>query len=58
MAIGVGFGALGSLAPFPGVARRRDSSRALGPLTEHRVALWLVVALAVGLARITRADGA
>jgi ABC-2 type transport system permease protein len=64
----IGFGAVTSLPPFAGLARWLDTSRALGPLTDHplsplewahagtTLALWLVVPLAVGLARITRAD--
>jgi ABC-2 type transport system permease protein len=64
----IGFGAVGSLPPFAGAARWLDTSRALGPLTDHplsalewahagtALALWLVVPLAAGLARITRGD--
>jgi ABC-2 type transport system permease protein len=62
------FAALGSLAPFRGLARWLDQTRALGPLTEHSLsatewahagaalALWMAVPLAVGLLRITRSD--
>jgi hypothetical protein len=59
---------VGSLAPFKGVAGWLDTSRALGPLTDHplsalewahagtALALWLAVPLAVGLLRISRSD--
>jgi ABC-type transport system involved in multi-copper enzyme maturation permease subunit len=62
------FAAVGSLAPFRGAATWLDQTRALGPLTEHSLsasewahagaalALWMVVPLAVGLARIMRSD--
>ena len=62
------FTAVGSLAPFRGAATWLDQTRALAPLTEHSLsasewahagaalALWMVVPLAVGLARIMRSD--
>jgi ABC-type transport system involved in multi-copper enzyme maturation permease subunit len=62
------FTAVGSLAPFHGVARWLDQTRALEPLTDHTLsatewahagtalALWMLVPLAVGLLRITRSD--
>jgi ABC-2 type transport system permease protein len=64
----LGWTAVGSLTVFRGAARWLDTTRALGPLTDHRMsalewahagtalALWLVVPLLVGLVRITRAD--